>query len=65
MQLTTMRLQKEKAKELGSVQGCCHRLFGTAQGRSNPDVLPQDTHSPDNPEQIRRMEDAGTAGSRR
>ena len=33
---------KKKKKKLGSAQGGCHRLFGTVQDRSNPDVHPQD-----------------------
>lgn len=32
-----------KRKRIGSAQGCGHRLSGTIQGRSNPDVHPQDT----------------------
>lgn len=37
-----MRLQKEKEKKLKSAQGSCHRLSGTVQDRSNPDVHTQD-----------------------
>lgn len=35
-----MRLQG-KRERIGSAQGCGHRLSGTIQGRSNPDVHPQ------------------------